>query len=359
MKKTGGFKLGNTFSEFFRNFKKFSDREILKKKRMSSDSEILNYLFRPLIMSKAIKNKNGDLLDFDKSRVSRILNNKDNVPITISDEYSFLKTNDEIKDSYISLFKECISDSNVDCLLSVLGFNGDNKYETLYVCFVESLITNNKNSENDNSILIWENGCNSIRFISGNIFGKCFKRKTDKSIIVIPINSAFDVHVSTKLENINPLVSSQTLHGQWIQKCKSTGFIEEEIQEKIRKFLNVQCSNQPSDGKYPIGTIVPFATSKGTSYLLAIADFDEYNVAHSTKENIEKSIEKLIEFYDKNGQGYPLYIPLMGTGRSRVNLSYQQSFELIKGTLIDNKEHIQGNIYIIALPEVYEKLREG
>lgn len=343
-----------TFSQFFKNFKKFINNDIKVKNRINSDSELLNYLFRPVIFSKKIKNKNGELLDLDKSRTSRILNNKDNVPNLISDEYSFMKSNIDIKKDYILMFKACVCDEQIDDLLSLLNIDGLDKYEALYDCFVDSLVVNNIKSK-DHSIVIWQKGCNSIRITYGDIFEHCFKVGSDKKIIVVPVNTNFDVHVSTKSENIKPLVSVQTLHGKWLQRCKNAKIKEEDMQEEIQRILDVQCCNRIQNGEYPIGTVVPFDTARGVTYLLAISKFDKNNVAHSKLEDIKIAVQNLIEFYDYNGQGYPLYIPLIGTGRSRANLSYQQSYDLIKETLLDNKEHIQGTVNIIALPEVFEK----
>ena len=52
--------------------------------------------------------------------------------------------------------------------------------------------------------------------------------------------------------------------------------------------------------------------------LLALSEFDENNKAQSSKDEVIKSLRSLLEFYDVNGQGYQMYITLMGTGRSRA-----------------------------------------
>lgn len=256
------------------------------------------------------------------------------------------------------MFKECISIQNTRKLLDLLGVKGDDEYLLLFDCLVESLTVDNKKKKQDCTVL-WENGCNSIHIVSGDIFDYCFKRNKGNNIIVIPVDTNFNIHVSTKLEMINPLVSAETLHGKWIRRCENAGYKENEIQNKIQTFLNTQYHNEYKIGEYPIGTIVPFGTKFGTTYLLSISIFDDSNIAHSNEESIKIAIKSLLEFYDCNGQGYPVYIPLMGTGRSRVNLSYQQSFELIKETLLQNRTHIQGIVNIVALPEVYKKLEKG
>lgn len=352
--------MNNTFADFFKLFKAYIDRSYLKENLLSSDVEILEYLLNPLIKMKNITNKNGDLLYLDKSRVSRIITNKDNLPAAITDKCSFLKTNKDIRNKYVEMFKSCIPNTQVDVFLDSLGikeYNND-PYENLYFYFINRVCGNNIRST-DNSILIWRNGCNSLKLTSGDIFDYCFSRKSRKEIITIPVNTTFDTHVSTKIEKFKPLVSSETLHGKWIQRCKNAGLVEEDIQNKINDFLNSHYLNDAKTNEYPIGTVVPFDTANGLSYLVALTVFDGNNVAHSNEEDVKIAIQELIHFYDLNGQGYPLYIPLLGTGRSRIGLSNKESFDLIKNTLLAEKEHIQGLVNIIALPEVFEELAKG
>jgi len=68
------------------------------------------------------------------------------------------------------------------------------------------------------------------------------------------------------------------------------------------------------------------------------------------------SIIKMISYYDQKGQGYDLYLPLIGTGMSRANLSYQESYDLIISILLDNKNRISGNINIVIQPDVMKTL---
>ena len=46
----------------------------------------------------------------------------------------------------------------------------------------------------------------------------------------------------------------------------------------------------------------------------------------------------------------------MGTGRSRANLSHQESFDLIVNTFLNNKHKIQGHIGIVIEPNVFERI---
>ena len=46
-----------------------------------------------------------------------------------------------------------------------------------------------------------------------------------------------------------------------------------------------------------------------------------------------------------------MYIPLLGTGRSRANLSFQDSFDLIINTFMKHKQLLQGEITIVIHPK--------
>ena len=102
---------------------------------------------------------------------------------------------------------------------------------------------------------------------------------------------------------------------------------------------------------YPIGTIASVLHCGKTFYLLAISHFSDDGVSSSTKKDIENSIVELLDYYNHYGQGYHMYLPLLGTGRSRAGLSYQESFDLIVSTLMNNYEKINGEISIVVLPE--------
>ena len=108
---------------------------------------------------------------------------------------------------------------------------------------------------------------------------------------------------------------------------------------------------------YPIGTVAVVNNRNVSFYLLAISEFDEKNKAQSTKEDIKAALVSMIDYYDTYGQGADLYLPFIGTGRSRALLSYQESFDLIKSTLIHHQEKIQGKIVIMALPEAISEIQ--
>ncbi|MDE6662497.1 MAG: hypothetical protein K2K46_04050, partial [Lachnospiraceae bacterium] len=100
---------------------------------------------------------------------------------------------------------------------------------------------------------------------------------------------------------------------------------------------------------YENGTIVIVdGKNDVTFFLLAISEFDENNRGQSSKEDIINCVKKLLEFYDVNGQGYEMYLTLMGTGRSRAGLSHEESLQTIKSVLSLYSQKIHGIINIVV-----------
>lgn len=210
---------------------------------------------------------------------------------------------------------------------------------------------------------VWKKGKNEVKAMYDDIFEIAFSNNKNKRIIVIPVNDTFETIVDEPGEGVvNALVSPNTIHGRWIKKySKETGTSIKELNERIQKDLMGRQSFQKRIEKnitrgnkysYPIGTVSVINGPKNCIfYLLAISKFDENNNAQSTKRQIRDSIDELMEFYDKNGQQYPIYIPLIGTGTSRAGLTHEQSLRVIKSTVLTNEKSINGEINIV----VYEK----
>lgn len=185
--------------------------------------------------------------------------------------------------------------------------------------------------------------------------------KATKNIVVIPVNSAFDTIVEEAGEqNPNPLVSIATIHGKWINKfLKKENNTQEELNERIQESLkrfnykHIEVLNQKDKKRgnlevYKTGTIATIDGSNNTVYyLLAISNFDDSNKAQSNRKIVTAAFDELLEFYDTHGQGHPLYVPLLGTGRSRTGITHVRSFKMLKSSILRSEEQINGQINIV------------
>ena len=203
------------------------------------------------------------------------------------------------------------------------------------------------------SALVWEQGTGKIKVIYGDIIKICFPKKDKgEKIVVIPVNTCFDTIVG------DGVVSAKTIHGQWIKNMNKHGVSTAKLDEIIDQAIIDQglqptkVYTQKTKGKlvrFPLGTVLPIAGGNGlTYYLLALSEFDENLNAQCSKEDFVGCIQSLISFYDKNGQGNPAYLPLMGTGLSRVNISQRESLNIIVNMLKLNRDKIHGELDIVV-----------
>ncbi len=205
------------------------------------------------------------------------------------------------------------------------------------------------------STLIWKNGTGKIKVIYGDIIKIGFPRKNQgEKIVIIPVNTCFDTIVG------DGVVSAKTIHGQWIKTMNQHGVSTAKLDEIIERTIidrrlqptKVYIPKEKSKGKlacFPIGTVLPIAGNNGlTYYLLALSRFDENLNAQCSKEDFIRCIQSLISFYDKNGQGNSAYLPLMGTGLSRVNISQNDSLNIIINMLKLNCDKIHGEIDVVV-----------
>lgn len=207
---------------------------------------------------------------------------------------------------------------------------------------------------------IWERGQAKLCVKYGNILsiGKRksrFRRSAKNKLIVIPVNSHFDTIVEDSLVP-NPLVAPKTIHGMWLKLYeKEKNMTPEQIQTVIFDFLDkkgikayVEEREKGSNRKYPIGTCAIIEGINNVNYVLwAISDFNQTNVAHATKESLITSLVSLLDFINTQSQGDECYIPLVGTGQSRANLSHKESLHTILSTIDLYREKMVGVINIV------------
>ena len=347
-----------------------------KFKKISYESFVNDFFDKYIDIFDVTDKNNNDISSFSKSYVSELMNNKRNIPKWICKvllKNDFEQKINEVVNSFVNdeIDRDLLVDSIKDLKDKISNAKNLNKEQInkisnvendknfLSTAFALALKVDNKIERKNFTKIIWKNGANSLNIIFGDIFKFGFdNRKKEKNIIVIPVNTSFETHITTKAEKEKfPLVSEQTIHGMWLSRIYKCGYKEESIKNEIKSYFERYNINPiDNDNNYPIGTIAEIYHKNMIFYLLAISRFDEKNKAKSYKEDIITSLNNLLEHYDNFGQGYHLYLPLIGTGRSRVYLSSIDSLNLISSEMMKNKEQIQGNITIVALPKFQSTL---
>ncbi len=193
----------------------------------------------------------------------------------------------------------------------------------------------------------------SVRACYGDIFQ--LSKSGGRTLCVIPVNTAFDTIVEDAGER--PLVSPNSLHGKLVSEVISGGLTVEELDARISSALaGTAVSRRLGEEKrprgkrdvYEVGTVVPVVIGETTYLLVALSEFDEENVAGSTRAGLITCLERMTEYYDRCGQGNALFLPLMGTGRSRMNLSHVESFEVITSYLKMRSDVVHGEITVVV-----------
>lgn len=328
--------------------------------RYISDEEFFNAVLHPYILAGDIKDKNQEELYFDKGRTSLILNRHEDVPgalrraLNLTDIYPWTEENfrdflaDYINPQEIPIVvNEIVEMIESDNLIPNKRFLIEKKsivHEFLADALIECIKQKNDGFDPEGELL--RNGAYSLKVVYEDIFKYAFrKRSKEKSIVVIPVDTEFHTRVTRKYERMElSEVSANSIHGQFLTRWEQSGEDINILQQRIKGSLNI---SHDVNGKYPLGTIAVIEKESTIFYLIAISEFDEHNNAHSSREAIVHCVDELSMFYDRCGDGYDLYIPLMGTGKSRADVSLQESYDIIVDCYKSNKSRIQGNIYIV------------
>lgn len=203
--------------------------------------------------------------------------------------------------------------------------------------------------------VIWHRGTGKIQVLYGDIFKDAFPKKHKKSkIIVIPVNTSFDSLVGSGI------VSERSIHGQWIRQMEKHGLYQDALDREIEQALiqqnihatkEIALKDRPRGKRkiYPRGTVLQIDWKNGVRFfLLALSEFDENLNAQCSRKEYMQCIEELIKFYDREGQGDSLYLPLMGTGLSRVNIEEQVALSIIVNMFRLNQDRIHGEVNIVV-----------
>ena len=338
------------FSTFIKLFKKHA------KNKQISNAAIVEALF---CNSCDALLENNDLCDNygnPKALASKLVNRKENVPVKIAKlivEADFEQLNNGLEETYeyflnyyeIDKFvKEIKEIVKKDDLLSELVKKQFDEtiyedFEFLTFSLIECMKVPNKITMA--TFNIYSNGKNSLNLVIDDILRIAFEKKiTSNRLVVIPVDAKFNMELSS-FEDYRKIVSIKTIHGQWIDRMEKHGY----PRERILRTIEFQ-----ADSLIPV-----IIVNKTKFYLLPISEFDKNNTAHSSIASLENAIIELLKFYDLHDQGETLYLPLIGTGLSRVGLNHNESLKLIKDTMLKNKEWLNGTINIVLFNGDIEK----
>ncbi|WP_273157858.1 macro domain-containing protein [Bacteroides fluxus] len=149
------------------------------------------------------------------------------------------------------------------------------------------------------------------------------------SIVIIPVNNYLD----TQLEH--DVIGPHTVHGLFIQhyRDKYPGKnLDNEINNAIARDGILSSGSVPLRrnvsgklDKYPLGTIVRLFEEDKQYYLVVATEFDENNHVIYQPEKFTSMLLSMMGKINTYNSGHPVYMPIIGSGQTGLNLSKQKT----------------------------------
>lgn len=106
--------------------------------------------------------------------------------------------------------------------------------------------------------------------------------------------------------------------------------------------------------RYEVGAYANLPIDANLNYLLlGLTYFDTNLNAQVSKQEYVLCMQKLIEYFDMEAQGYPVLMPIIGTGRARTDLQEREALEYLISAFKINQNKITSDVYIV----VYESAK--
>jgi hypothetical protein len=140
--------------------------------------------------------------------------------------------------------------------------------------------------------------------------------------ILVSTNTVFECDVASGK------ISSQSLQGQFTAKYFTGN--QNLLIEEVKKGLD------GLDGPpYPMGTTIPVNTHGKTFYFTAIATLNAEGNASTTIPDVKKALNGLWDHVRRAGELQELAVPLIGTGRGRLQVPRNKMIELISESFVE------------------------
>lgn len=210
------------------------------------------------------------------------------------------------------------------------------------------------------AITYYKNGEFEISAEYGDI-DKISSKRGDKKIIVIMVNTTFDMIV----EGPGPkaLVAGNTNHGRFADRvCREKKITYEQLNDEVQNLLsnNKNLSYKLIDRErgnkkeYPLGTTVIYDLGKISYLLFAFSHFDDNNNAHPVIDNLP--LDKIMDEINKYSQNLDVYIPLIGTGQSDYKLSNSESFCQMKHYFLSHIDRVEAKYRILVYKGIKDEV---
>lgn len=150
------------------------------------------------------------------------------------------------------------------------------------------------------------------------------------SIVVIPVNNYLDTQLK------HDVIGPHTVHGIFIkyyhekypEKNLDIEIDNAIIRDGIQSLGSVPSRKTVLNGKldkYPLGTIVRLFEEDKQYYLVVVTEFDENNHVIYQPEKFTLMLLTMMNNINTYNSGHPVYMPIIGSGQTGLNLSKQKT----------------------------------
>lgn len=159
--------------------------------------------------------------------------------------------------------------------------------------------------------------------------------------VMISTNTQFESDVA------GGKIAVDSLQGQFTAKFFTGN--QTELINKIREGLSKLGGSSP----YPMGTVVPISTHGKTFYFTAMACLNEQGNASTTVDDVKAALNGLWKHIREAGELQELAVPLVGTGRGRIQISRKKMIALIAQSFVEASEvnKFSEKLTIVIRPE--------
>ena len=125
--------------------------------------------------------------------------------------------------------------------------------------------------------------------------------------------------------------------------------IQDSLAGKPYQLLTTAVKPKGNLRRYEAGTIAELEIDDQVSYyLLGLSTFDENLNAQTIKPDFVNSVQRLIEFCNQRAQGYPVVLPLLGSGLSRTGLELPEILHYLVSAFAINRNIINSDFHIVV-----------
>lgn len=164
---------------------------------------------------------------------------------------------------------------------------------------------------------------------------------TVSGAIMISTNTKFEADVA------GGKIAPDSLQGQFTARYFTGN--QNELIAKIREGLRKIGGSAP----FPMGTIIPITTHGKTFYFTSMADLNEKGNAITNLENVRLALDGLWKHVREAGELQELAVPVIGTGRGRLQQTRKKMVALIAESFVKASEQgkFTNKLVIVIRPE--------